>query len=264
MLRAAQAISLAGHFEQPVVDAGPAAGGRYGANLFVGAVAELAGKVDLSRARADRRAARLRAAGGARPARQHCRDGRNLRAGRRGDPPPARLACAAGLAAGAARRRRLPRLSSRRRPQGEAARSRRRQRGVHRPSLSRRLQHRHAAGFLCGGLWQCAAAPRRRLCGRARLQCADRRQGRRAHGGQPQSAEGFGRGVSRQSAAAAARLSEARPQSHRDRGACADQPGRRLRSARLAARGQALPAFSTRRRSSCRRSRASRECPIWR
>jgi cellulose synthase operon protein B len=50
MLRAAQAISLAGHFEQPVVDAGPAAGGRYGANLFVGAVAELAGKVDLSRA----------------------------------------------------------------------------------------------------------------------------------------------------------------------------------------------------------------------
>ncbi|PWB95534.1 cellulose biosynthesis cyclic di-GMP-binding regulatory protein BcsB [Methylosinus sporium] len=50
MLRAAQAISLAGRFEQPVVDAGPAAGGRYGVNLFVGAAAEFAGRVDLSRA----------------------------------------------------------------------------------------------------------------------------------------------------------------------------------------------------------------------
>ncbi|WP_159727759.1 cellulose biosynthesis cyclic di-GMP-binding regulatory protein BcsB [Methylosinus sp. Ce-a6] len=49
MLRAAQAISLAGRFEQPVVDAGPAAPGRYGVNLFVGAAAELAGRVDLSR-----------------------------------------------------------------------------------------------------------------------------------------------------------------------------------------------------------------------
>ena len=49
MLRAAQAISLAGRFEQPVVDAGPAAAGRYGVNLFVGASAELAGRVDLSR-----------------------------------------------------------------------------------------------------------------------------------------------------------------------------------------------------------------------
>ncbi|MBG0809324.1 cellulose biosynthesis cyclic di-GMP-binding regulatory protein BcsB [Methylosinus sp. H3A] len=49
MLRAAQAISLAGRFEQPVVDAGPAAGGRYGANLYVGPAAELAGRVDLSR-----------------------------------------------------------------------------------------------------------------------------------------------------------------------------------------------------------------------
>ncbi|WP_018267120.1 cellulose biosynthesis cyclic di-GMP-binding regulatory protein BcsB [Methylosinus sp. LW4] len=49
MLRAAQAISLAGRFEQPVVDAGPAASGRYGVNLFVGPASELVGRIDLSR-----------------------------------------------------------------------------------------------------------------------------------------------------------------------------------------------------------------------
>jgi hypothetical protein len=48
MLRAAQAISLAGRFEQPVVDAGPAASGRYGVNLFVGLASELAGRVGIA------------------------------------------------------------------------------------------------------------------------------------------------------------------------------------------------------------------------
>jgi hypothetical protein len=48
MLRAAQAISLAGRFEQPVVDAGPVAGGRYGVNLFVGVASELAGRIDVA------------------------------------------------------------------------------------------------------------------------------------------------------------------------------------------------------------------------
>lgn len=48
MLRAAQAISLAGRFEQPVVDAGPVSGGRYGVNLFVGVASELAGRIDVA------------------------------------------------------------------------------------------------------------------------------------------------------------------------------------------------------------------------
>lgn len=42
MLRAAQLISIIGRFEQPVVDAGPLAAGRYGINLLVGTAAELA------------------------------------------------------------------------------------------------------------------------------------------------------------------------------------------------------------------------------
>lgn len=42
MLRAAQLISILGRFEQPVVDAGPPAAGRYGINLLVGTAAELA------------------------------------------------------------------------------------------------------------------------------------------------------------------------------------------------------------------------------
>jgi hypothetical protein len=42
MLRVAQLISIIGRFEQPVVDAGALAGGRYGANLLVGTAAELA------------------------------------------------------------------------------------------------------------------------------------------------------------------------------------------------------------------------------
>ncbi|WP_442755146.1 cellulose biosynthesis cyclic di-GMP-binding regulatory protein BcsB [Methylocystis sp. JAN1] len=42
MLRVVQLISIIGRFEQPVVDAGALAGGRYGANLLVGTAAELA------------------------------------------------------------------------------------------------------------------------------------------------------------------------------------------------------------------------------
>jgi hypothetical protein len=42
ILRVAQLISIIGRFEQPVVDSGPLAGGRYGANLLVGTAAELA------------------------------------------------------------------------------------------------------------------------------------------------------------------------------------------------------------------------------
>ena len=42
MLRVAQLVSIIGRFEQPVVDVGGVASGRYGANLFVGAAAELA------------------------------------------------------------------------------------------------------------------------------------------------------------------------------------------------------------------------------
>jgi hypothetical protein len=49
MLRAAQAISIAGRFEQPIVDAGAPAAGRYGINLYVGVAADLAGRLDLSR-----------------------------------------------------------------------------------------------------------------------------------------------------------------------------------------------------------------------
>lgn len=41
MLRVVQIISIIGRFEQPVVDAGALAGGRYGANLLVGTAAEL-------------------------------------------------------------------------------------------------------------------------------------------------------------------------------------------------------------------------------
>jgi hypothetical protein len=42
MLRAVQLVSIVGRFEQPVVDAGPFAAGRYGINLLVGTAAELA------------------------------------------------------------------------------------------------------------------------------------------------------------------------------------------------------------------------------
>ena len=42
LLRVVQLISIVGRFEQPVVDAGPIAGGRYGVNLLVGTAAELA------------------------------------------------------------------------------------------------------------------------------------------------------------------------------------------------------------------------------
>ncbi len=42
MLRVVQLIAIVGRFEQPVVDAGGFAGGRYGANLLVGTAAELA------------------------------------------------------------------------------------------------------------------------------------------------------------------------------------------------------------------------------
>lgn len=49
MLRAAQAISIAGRFDQPVVDAGAPVAGRYGINLYVGVAADLAGRLDLSR-----------------------------------------------------------------------------------------------------------------------------------------------------------------------------------------------------------------------
>jgi hypothetical protein len=42
MLRVMQIVSIIGRFEQPVVDAGALAGGRYGANLLVGTAAELA------------------------------------------------------------------------------------------------------------------------------------------------------------------------------------------------------------------------------
>ncbi|PPD43937.1 MAG: hypothetical protein CTY15_08870 [Methylocystis sp.] len=45
LLRVVQLISIIGRFEQPVVDAGPLAGGPYGANLVVGTAAELAGTV---------------------------------------------------------------------------------------------------------------------------------------------------------------------------------------------------------------------------
>jgi len=47
MLRAVQLISIVGRFEQPVVDAGPLAGSRYGINLVVGTAAELARYVGL-------------------------------------------------------------------------------------------------------------------------------------------------------------------------------------------------------------------------
>ena len=149
IMRAAQVISLVGRFEQPVVDIGPPARGQYGVNLVVGPAADLAGRVDLSRARPDRRAARLSCCRRARrvappsssPARRPRRSTRRSAASLVAPD-------AEGLAAGPARRRRLPRLSARRRPARQAARSRRRQRGVHRPSVSRRLQHHHAAGFL--------------------------------------------------------------------------------------------------------------------
>lgn len=42
MLRVVQLISIIGRFEQPVVDSGALAGGRYGANLLVGTASELA------------------------------------------------------------------------------------------------------------------------------------------------------------------------------------------------------------------------------
>lgn len=42
LLRVVQLISIVGRFEQPVVDSGPLAGGRYGVNLLVGTAAELA------------------------------------------------------------------------------------------------------------------------------------------------------------------------------------------------------------------------------
>lgn len=42
LLRVVQLISIVGRFEQPVVDSGPPAGGRYGVNLLVGTAAELA------------------------------------------------------------------------------------------------------------------------------------------------------------------------------------------------------------------------------
>ncbi|MCC3245523.1 cellulose biosynthesis cyclic di-GMP-binding regulatory protein BcsB [Methylocystis sp. WRRC1] len=41
LLRVVQLISIVGRFEQPVVDSGPLAGGRYGVNLLVGTAAEL-------------------------------------------------------------------------------------------------------------------------------------------------------------------------------------------------------------------------------
>jgi hypothetical protein len=47
MLRAVQLISIVGRFEQPVVDTGPIAEGRYGVNLVVGAAASLAKNVKL-------------------------------------------------------------------------------------------------------------------------------------------------------------------------------------------------------------------------
>jgi len=41
LVRAVELISLVGRFEQPIVDIGPLAGGRYGVNLVIGDVAEL-------------------------------------------------------------------------------------------------------------------------------------------------------------------------------------------------------------------------------
>jgi hypothetical protein len=46
LMRVVQVISIVGRFEQPVVDSGPMAGGRYGVNLLVGTAAELAAIVD--------------------------------------------------------------------------------------------------------------------------------------------------------------------------------------------------------------------------
>ncbi len=45
MLRAVQLISIVGRFEQPVIDTGPLAQGRYGVNLLVGTAAALAKEV---------------------------------------------------------------------------------------------------------------------------------------------------------------------------------------------------------------------------
>jgi hypothetical protein len=45
MLRAAQMISIVGRFEQPVIDTGAPAGGRYGVNLLVGVAHELIGEL---------------------------------------------------------------------------------------------------------------------------------------------------------------------------------------------------------------------------
>ncbi|MDE2362202.1 MAG: cellulose biosynthesis cyclic di-GMP-binding regulatory protein BcsB [Hyphomicrobiales bacterium] len=49
IMRVVQMISLAGRFEQPVVDIGPPAAGEYGVNLIVGPTQDIASLVDLSR-----------------------------------------------------------------------------------------------------------------------------------------------------------------------------------------------------------------------
>ncbi|MFO1115910.1 MAG: cellulose biosynthesis cyclic di-GMP-binding regulatory protein BcsB [Beijerinckiaceae bacterium] len=46
IMRVVQMISLAGRFEQPVVDIGPLAGGEYGVNLLVGPAQDLAGLLE--------------------------------------------------------------------------------------------------------------------------------------------------------------------------------------------------------------------------
>ncbi len=46
LMRVAQLVSIVGRFEQPVVDAGPLAGGPYGVNLLAGTAQELAGVAD--------------------------------------------------------------------------------------------------------------------------------------------------------------------------------------------------------------------------
>lgn len=48
MLRAAQLISIVGRFEQPVIDAGALASGRYGVNLVVGVAQEVVGELGMN------------------------------------------------------------------------------------------------------------------------------------------------------------------------------------------------------------------------